>query len=180
MDWHACREDVATAAGCADASAAAALHRELASAAESGWDFSSRWMADPDDLASMRTTRIVPADLNAFLCRMEADMHCFAQVDHLQYPCIHEWDLQILSGSRPLFPRSWGMQTRQTATIRHIWPGSRPSQPSCWTWPTPAGGTCCSMRSQVSSVSRHARHRSAPDAPLISAFWSQKSPAVQL
>ena len=77
--WHACREDTATAAGCKDAGAAAALYRELASAAESGWDFSSRWMADPDDVASMRTTRVIPADLNAFLCRMEADMQGFAK-----------------------------------------------------------------------------------------------------
>lgn len=38
------REDAALAAGMAPA-AACALHRELASGAESGWDFSSRWCA---------------------------------------------------------------------------------------------------------------------------------------
>ena len=40
------REDAALAAGMAPA-AACALHRELASGAESGWDFSSRWCALP-------------------------------------------------------------------------------------------------------------------------------------
>ena len=40
------REDIALAAGLAPA-AAAALFRELASGAESGWDFSSRWCMPP-------------------------------------------------------------------------------------------------------------------------------------
>lgn len=42
-----CREDVETAAQAGlDAAAQRRLWRELASAAESGWDFSSRWLAD--------------------------------------------------------------------------------------------------------------------------------------
>lgn len=49
----------------------ARLWRELATAAESGWDFSSRWCppsaAPSDVLACTRCTRVVPADLNAFL-----------------------------------------------------------------------------------------------------------------
>ena len=32
-----------------------------------GWDFSSRWLADGRSLASCRTTAVVPADLNAML-----------------------------------------------------------------------------------------------------------------
>ncbi|MER5171193.1 trehalase family glycosidase [Thioclava kandeliae] len=43
------------------------LYRNLRAACESGWDFSSRWLADPDDLGSIRTTRIWPVDLNALL-----------------------------------------------------------------------------------------------------------------
>ena len=45
---HSCagREDAALAAGLAPA-AARALHGELASGAESGWDFSSRWCTLP-------------------------------------------------------------------------------------------------------------------------------------
>ena len=44
--------------------------RELRAGAESGWDFSSRWLASAD-LASIRTTRIVPIDLNALLFGLE-------------------------------------------------------------------------------------------------------------
>lgn len=47
------------------------LYRDLASAAESGWDFSSRWLADSQNLATIRTTKIVPVDLNTFLWNLE-------------------------------------------------------------------------------------------------------------
>ena len=62
------REDAALAEGL-PAAARAALLRNVASAAESGWDFSSRWMAPGAEggLRSLRTTQIVPADLNGFL-----------------------------------------------------------------------------------------------------------------
>ena len=63
-----------------DPAAAAALYRELATGAESGWDFSSRWMTEEGDLASLRTTRVLPVDLNAILCDMEANMERFAKV----------------------------------------------------------------------------------------------------
>lgn len=48
-----------------------ALYRNLRAAAESGWDFSSRWLANPSDLSSIRTTDILPVDLNALLFFME-------------------------------------------------------------------------------------------------------------
>jgi len=45
----------------------ASFYRSVRAAAESGWDFSSRWLANKDDLATIRTTDIVPVDLNTFL-----------------------------------------------------------------------------------------------------------------
>lgn len=45
--------------------------RELRSAAESGWDFSSRWFEDGRSLATIATTDIVPVDLNALLWQLE-------------------------------------------------------------------------------------------------------------
>ncbi|WIA44588.1 hypothetical protein OEZ86_007311 [Tetradesmus obliquus] len=95
------REDVATAANAtnsssssssgsssnSDAGAAAELYLQLASGterrlgllqlasgAESGWDYSSRWFADNKTLGTIRTTQIVPADLNAFLYQMERNI----------------------------------------------------------------------------------------------------------
>lgn len=45
----------------------ASLLKNIASAAESGWDFSSRWFADARNLNTTRTTEINPSDLNAFM-----------------------------------------------------------------------------------------------------------------
>eukprot|EP00252_Welwitschia_mirabilis_P021986 TRINITY_DN5806_c0_g1_i4.p1 TRINITY_DN5806_c0_g1~~TRINITY_DN5806_c0_g1_i4.p1 ORF type:complete len:586 (-),score=103.93 TRINITY_DN5806_c0_g1_i4:107-1864(-) len=54
------------------------LYREIASGAESGWDFSSRWMRDKKDLKTLNTTSIVPVDLNVFLLQMEFNIAFFA------------------------------------------------------------------------------------------------------
>lgn len=64
------REDVALADGLPEASQRR-LWRDLRAAAESGWDFSSRWLGDGHNLASIRTTRLVPIDLNCLLHGLE-------------------------------------------------------------------------------------------------------------
>lgn len=65
-----CREDASLAHGRAEATAQQ-LYQDVASAAESGWDFSSRWLEDAADLATIRTTRIVPVEINTFLWHLE-------------------------------------------------------------------------------------------------------------
>lgn len=49
----------------------AVVYRNLRSGAESGWDYSSRWFADRRTLGSVRTTDIVPPDLNSLLFGLE-------------------------------------------------------------------------------------------------------------
>jgi alpha,alpha-trehalase len=69
------REDVATAAQ--STRPPAEVYRDLRAAAESGWDFSSRWLEEPGRpgapaaLAGIRTTSMLPVDLNALLHRLE-------------------------------------------------------------------------------------------------------------
>ncbi len=63
------REDVETAR--ASQRPAAEVYRDLRAAAESGWDFSSRWLADGKTLATIRTTALVPVDLNSLLFHLE-------------------------------------------------------------------------------------------------------------
>lgn len=48
-----------------------ASYRNLRASAESGWDFSSRWMRDTTDLRSLETTDITPVDLNSLLYNLE-------------------------------------------------------------------------------------------------------------
>jgi alpha,alpha-trehalase len=47
------------------------LFRDLRAACESGWDFSSRWFGDATSLGTIRTTRILPVDLNCLIHRLE-------------------------------------------------------------------------------------------------------------
>ncbi|KND61728.1 Trehalase Periplasmic trehalase precursor [Candidatus Burkholderia verschuerenii] len=47
------------------------VYRDLRAAAESGWDFSSRWFGDNQTLTSIRTTSIVPVDLNSLMFHLE-------------------------------------------------------------------------------------------------------------
>jgi alpha,alpha-trehalase len=49
----------------------ATFYRNARAAAESGWDFSSRWMRDPSDLRTLETVEIVPVDLNSLLYHAE-------------------------------------------------------------------------------------------------------------
>ncbi|MAM18824.1 MAG: alpha,alpha-trehalase TreF [Christiangramia sp.] len=50
------------------------VYRNLRAGAESGWDFSSRWLSKVDgkfSLATIHTTDIIPVDLNALLYNLE-------------------------------------------------------------------------------------------------------------
>ena len=47
------------------------LFKNLRAACESGWDFSSRWLKDPQDLNSIETTSLLPVDLNCLLWHLE-------------------------------------------------------------------------------------------------------------
>lgn len=47
------------------------LYRDLRAAAESGWDFSSRWCGPDHRLESIRTTELIPVDLNCLLYQVE-------------------------------------------------------------------------------------------------------------
>lgn len=65
------REDVETA-GAAEGREASRLYLHLRAAAESGWDFSSRWFLDPHDIRTIHTADIVPVDLNCLLYDLES------------------------------------------------------------------------------------------------------------
>ncbi|QCR24784.1 alpha,alpha-trehalase TreF [Pontibacter sp. SGAir0037] len=57
------------------------IYRNIKAAAESGWDFSSRWFTDGKTLATIHTTDIIPVDLNALLYHLEKTL---AEVASLQ------------------------------------------------------------------------------------------------
>jgi alpha,alpha-trehalase len=50
------------------------LYRNIRAACESGWDFSSRWLADGGSLATIRTTGVLPVDLNSIMFHLESTL----------------------------------------------------------------------------------------------------------
>lgn len=47
------------------------MYRELRAGAASGWDFSSRWFTDAQNLSTIRTTKLAAVDLNSLLFHLE-------------------------------------------------------------------------------------------------------------
>ena len=96
-------EDVQTARDASRPSAE--VYRDLRAAAESGWDFSSRW-CDDADLSSIRTTAILPVDLNSFLWKLEQQ-------------------IALLSRKAGLLDQAWQFerheQARHAAIDRVLW-----------------------------------------------------------
>jgi alpha,alpha-trehalase len=50
------------------------LYRDLRAGAESGWDYSSRWLADGHTLTTIDTTALLPVDLNSEMFHIESDL----------------------------------------------------------------------------------------------------------
>ncbi|MBT8237795.1 MAG: trehalase [Croceitalea sp.] len=68
---EAYKEDLHLAKDVTAENAKKQLFKDLRSAAESGWDFSSRWFEKPDDFSSTMTTSILPVDLNCLMYNLE-------------------------------------------------------------------------------------------------------------
>lgn len=63
-------EDLETAEQAAERQATQ-VYLDVRAAAESGWDFSSRWLRDGRSLSTIHTTELVPVDLNCLLYQLE-------------------------------------------------------------------------------------------------------------
>ncbi|MBV6423065.1 MAG: Periplasmic trehalase [Steroidobacteraceae bacterium] len=103
------REDVATAREAArlvPPRPAAEVYRNLRAAAESGWDFSSRWLADGHTLATIRTVDIIPVDLNSLLYHLEQTLARAYRAAGRE------------ADARRIGARAWA---RREAIHRHLW-----------------------------------------------------------
>lgn len=98
-------DDIATAEKATQRNKAE-LYRDLRSGAASGWDFSSRWFDDPKDLSTIRTTEIVPVDLNALLFHLEKTLERASKAADKQSDSQRYADLA---------------QKRQAAINRYLW-----------------------------------------------------------
>jgi len=66
---EACLEDIEIAGAAGDTTGA--IYSHIRAAAESGWDFSTRWFKNGADMTSIQTTDLIPVDLNCLLLHTE-------------------------------------------------------------------------------------------------------------
>ena len=82
------------------------LFGNLRAACESGWDFSSRWLEEVDNLGTINTLEIIPIDLNCLLYELEKTLSDAAQ----------------LKGDRESAKKYNNLaQKRKTAIQTHFW-----------------------------------------------------------
>ncbi|MEC3764560.1 MULTISPECIES: alpha,alpha-trehalase TreF [Cupriavidus] len=91
------------------------VFRDLRAAAESGWDFSSRWLDAPDpragqpaDLATIRTTAMLPVDLNALLWHLETRLAALCEQ----------------AGDAAAEAYRAAAQRREAAILQYLWDGA--------------------------------------------------------
>ncbi|RHW16906.1 alpha,alpha-trehalase TreA [Sphingomonas gilva] len=104
---EAYRVDVTAAT--ASGRTASLVYRNLRAGAESGWDYSSRWFADGKSLGSVRTSDIVPPDLNSLMFGLEGAIADGCAELHDQ-ACV-----TIFRGKA---------RARASAMRRHLWNGT--------------------------------------------------------
>ncbi|MGA2778208.1 MAG: alpha,alpha-trehalase TreA [Steroidobacteraceae bacterium] len=88
----------------------ATLYRNIRAAAESGWDFSSRWFGDAHTRATMDTTEILPIDLNSLLYGLENAIRAGCE-RRSERGCVQEFTARAA--------------TRRAAINRYLWDESR-------------------------------------------------------
>lgn len=82
------------------------IYTDLRAAAESGWDFSSRWCAEDGELESIQTTKIIPVDLNSLLYNLEQSIAL-------------SWKLQKNSQEAQRYHQL--AASRQAAILKYCW-----------------------------------------------------------
>jgi alpha,alpha-trehalase len=95
-------EDVATTAEAGPRP----VNRDLRAGAESGWDYSSRWLKDGKTLSTIHATDIVPIDLNSLMWNLERSIarRCAAAGDSA---CAKDFEAQAVA--------------RKAAIGRYLW-----------------------------------------------------------
>jgi alpha,alpha-trehalase len=85
------------------------VYRNIRAAAESGWDFSSRWFEDSHERSRIDTTEIVPIDLNSLLYGLELAISAGCE-RHSEPDCSHDFARRAAA--------------RRRAVDRHLWNSS--------------------------------------------------------
>ena len=110
------------------------VYRELRAAAASGWDFSSRWCGGDGALTSIRTTHVLPVDLNAFLHKLEAQVAQLAEAVG-EHDCAERFT--TLARDRAAAIDKWCWREDVGAWLDYDWQDERPREVLCAATATP-------------------------------------------
>jgi alpha,alpha-trehalase len=82
------------------------FYRNIRAAAESGWDFSTRWMDESEKLENIQTTSIVPVDLNCLLYHLERTIaHSYLLQENL--PLSRLYEQKALAREKAILKYCW-------------------------------------------------------------------------
>jgi alpha,alpha-trehalase len=104
--------------------AATQVYRDLRAGAETGWDFSSRWLADGRTLGTIRTTALAPADLNALMVHLE---RVLAKAYRLTGAAAQSRSYEQRADSRAAAMRRLMWNARAGVFSDYLWAEERPS-----------------------------------------------------
>lgn len=99
------------------------VYRDLRAGAESGWDFSSRWQDDAQDLSSIRTTSIVAVDLNCLLFKLEYEI---ARLSDLQGDTVIAAEFHQRVKQRRNAIHHWFWNEKEQAFFDYDWRRDQP------------------------------------------------------
>lgn len=85
------------------------LFLHLRAAAESGWDFSSRWFSDAQDIRTIHTADIIPVDLNALLYHLETTIARASRVTK-RYHAAERYELRARRRAAAIARYCWDEQ----------------------------------------------------------------------
>ncbi len=95
------------------------IYRDIRAAAESGWDFSSRWFKLKDKMETIQTTELIPVDLNCLLLHLEETLLEIYELkkDHSQ---IHLFKSKITQRKKAIQTYCWNEETGFYFDYHHI------------------------------------------------------------
>ena len=91
------------------------IYQHLRAGAASGWDFSSRWFTDPNDISTIDVTSYVPVDLNSLLYQAELNL----KLAYTSLPANTPTETAKKSSMASLYDRN--AQARKKAIDKYCW-----------------------------------------------------------
>lgn len=111
-------EDINSAVFCKQPEERSKLYMDLSTAAETGYDFSSRWFNTTTDWCSIQTSDLVPADLNSILFKTELIIAKFCRLIR-DRDCSREYTAKSLKRQAAMNALLFNETTLQWSDFNH-------------------------------------------------------------